>query len=243
MEDFDIKFNVIVSLFNWMQKSKSSSMKRSKFRKFLDAFCQKPGDYFSAIRGVAGGGGRAGERAGGWQGRGLRRGGGGRSWGKGRGWAGGESGGEAGEKAEVAGRSWERAGDAGKKGRVAGGSLEKAGVLWQRKGQGRGGQGRGGGGRSGRGGRGIGVAGGRRLRWREEKGKGRRGVAGVTAAGRLEATARKSFLRGVWNKIVGPLTSISRKKYFPLITSDVAISLNSCRALATSSDVMQMNSK
>ncbi|XP_041996130.1 DNA ligase 4-like isoform X1 [Salvia splendens] len=47
-----IKFSVMVSLFNWMQKSKSSSIKRSKFRKFLDTFCRpKNGaDYFAAIR-------------------------------------------------------------------------------------------------------------------------------------------------------------------------------------------------
>lgn len=50
MEESDIKFSVMVSLYNWMQKSKSSVKKRSKFRKFLDAFCRKPGDYFSAIR-------------------------------------------------------------------------------------------------------------------------------------------------------------------------------------------------
>lgn len=49
-EESDIKFSVMVSLFNWIQKSKSSVKKRSKFRKFLDAFCRKPGDYFSAIR-------------------------------------------------------------------------------------------------------------------------------------------------------------------------------------------------
>ncbi|KAJ4963500.1 hypothetical protein NE237_023439 [Protea cynaroides] len=36
-------------MFSWMQRSKSSTKKRSKFRKFLDNFC-KPGDYFSAIR-------------------------------------------------------------------------------------------------------------------------------------------------------------------------------------------------
>ncbi|GFP84377.1 DNA ligase 4 [Phtheirospermum japonicum] len=48
----ETKFSVMVSLFNWMQKSKSSSVKRSKFRKFLDTFCRpKNGDdYFSAIR-------------------------------------------------------------------------------------------------------------------------------------------------------------------------------------------------
>lgn len=42
----------MVSLFNWMQKSKASSVKRSKFRKFLDTFCrpQSGDDYFSAIR-------------------------------------------------------------------------------------------------------------------------------------------------------------------------------------------------
>uniref|UniRef100_A0A164WZJ4 DNA ligase IV n=1 Tax=Daucus carota subsp. sativus TaxID=79200 RepID=A0A164WZJ4_DAUCS len=43
------KFHVMCSLFNWMQKSKSSAKKRSKFRKFIDNFC-KPSDYFSAIR-------------------------------------------------------------------------------------------------------------------------------------------------------------------------------------------------
>ncbi|KAL8480268.1 hypothetical protein ACS0TY_026986 [Phlomoides rotata] len=48
----ETKFSVMVSLFNWMQKSKSSSVKRSKFRKFLDTFCrpQSGDDYFSAIR-------------------------------------------------------------------------------------------------------------------------------------------------------------------------------------------------
>lgn len=45
----EIKFSVLVSLFNWIQKSKTSSQKRSKFRKFLDAYC-KPSDYFSAVR-------------------------------------------------------------------------------------------------------------------------------------------------------------------------------------------------
>lgn len=45
----ETKFSVLVSLFNWMQKSKSSAVKRSKFRKFLDSFC-KPCDYFSSIR-------------------------------------------------------------------------------------------------------------------------------------------------------------------------------------------------
>ncbi|XP_027158528.1 protein argonaute 12-like [Coffea eugenioides] len=95
MEDFDIKFNVMVSLFNWMQKSKSSSMKRSKFRKFLNAFCRKPGDYFSAIRGVAGRGGRAGERAGEGVAQGRWR----EKLGKGQGMSGGgRVAGEAGEK-------------------------------------------------------------------------------------------------------------------------------------------------
>ncbi|KAM7512669.1 hypothetical protein LguiB_011544 [Lonicera macranthoides] len=45
----ETKFSVMCSLFNWMQKSKSSAKKRSKFRKFLDNFC-KSSDYFSAIR-------------------------------------------------------------------------------------------------------------------------------------------------------------------------------------------------
>ncbi|KAG8376397.1 hypothetical protein BUALT_Bualt09G0059200 [Buddleja alternifolia] len=48
----ETKFSVMVSLFKWMQKSKSSSVKRSKFRKFLDTFCRpnNGGDYFAAIR-------------------------------------------------------------------------------------------------------------------------------------------------------------------------------------------------
>ncbi|KFK27271.1 hypothetical protein AALP_AA8G360400 [Arabis alpina] len=45
----EVKFNVLVSLFNWIQKSKTSSQKRSKFRKFLDTYC-KPSDYFVAVR-------------------------------------------------------------------------------------------------------------------------------------------------------------------------------------------------
>ncbi|KAK9269791.1 hypothetical protein L1049_001569 [Liquidambar formosana] len=45
----ETKFSVLCSLFTWMQRSKSSAKKRSKFRKFLDTFC-KPNDYFSAIR-------------------------------------------------------------------------------------------------------------------------------------------------------------------------------------------------
>ncbi|KAK3023557.1 hypothetical protein RJ639_044642 [Escallonia herrerae] len=45
----ETKFSVMCSLFNWIQKSKTSAKKRSKFRKFLDAFCG-PGDYFAAVR-------------------------------------------------------------------------------------------------------------------------------------------------------------------------------------------------
>ncbi|KAF8102614.1 hypothetical protein N665_0198s0309 [Sinapis alba] len=45
----EIKFSVLLSLFNWIQKSKTSSQKRSKFRKFLDTYC-KPSDYFVAVR-------------------------------------------------------------------------------------------------------------------------------------------------------------------------------------------------
>lgn len=45
----ETKFSVMVSLFEWIQKTKYSAKKRSKFRKFLDTFC-KPEDYFSAIR-------------------------------------------------------------------------------------------------------------------------------------------------------------------------------------------------
>ncbi|KAM1610658.1 hypothetical protein ACFXTN_021040 [Malus domestica] len=45
----ETRFSVLCSLFNWMQKSKTSTLKRSKFRKFLDNFC-KPANYFSAIR-------------------------------------------------------------------------------------------------------------------------------------------------------------------------------------------------
>uniref|UniRef100_A0A1J3K4K0 DNA ligase n=1 Tax=Noccaea caerulescens TaxID=107243 RepID=A0A1J3K4K0_NOCCA len=45
----EIKFSVLVSLFNWIQKSKTSSQKRSKFRKFIDTYC-KPSDYFVAVR-------------------------------------------------------------------------------------------------------------------------------------------------------------------------------------------------
>ncbi|PRQ37144.1 putative DNA ligase (ATP) [Rosa chinensis] len=49
MNKEETKFSVLCSLFNWMQRSKTSALKRSKFRKFLDNFC-KAGDYFSAIR-------------------------------------------------------------------------------------------------------------------------------------------------------------------------------------------------
>ncbi|KAJ9141313.1 hypothetical protein P3X46_031861 [Hevea brasiliensis] len=45
----ETKFSVMVSLFEWIQKTKYATKKRSKFRKFLDTFC-KPDDYFSAIR-------------------------------------------------------------------------------------------------------------------------------------------------------------------------------------------------
>ncbi|XP_059460885.1 DNA ligase 4-like [Corylus avellana] len=45
----ETKFSVLCSLFTWMQRSKSSAKKSSKFRKFLDTFCHS-GHYFSAIR-------------------------------------------------------------------------------------------------------------------------------------------------------------------------------------------------
>ncbi|GLT97393.1 hypothetical protein SLE2022_149600 [Rubroshorea leprosula] len=45
----ETKFSVLVSLFSWIQKTKTAAQKRSKFRKFLENFC-KPDDYFSAIR-------------------------------------------------------------------------------------------------------------------------------------------------------------------------------------------------
>ncbi|XP_022755489.1 DNA ligase 4 isoform X3 [Durio zibethinus] len=45
----EVKLSVVVSLFTWIQKSRTSAKKRSKFRKFLDTFC-KPSDYFSAMR-------------------------------------------------------------------------------------------------------------------------------------------------------------------------------------------------
>ncbi|XP_050372966.1 DNA ligase 4 [Argentina anserina] len=48
-EEEQTKFSVLCSLFTWIQRSKTSALKRSKFRKFLDAFC-KPPDYFAAIR-------------------------------------------------------------------------------------------------------------------------------------------------------------------------------------------------
>ena len=44
-----MKFSVVCSLFTWMKRSKSLAKKRSKFRKFLDSFCN-PRDYFTAIR-------------------------------------------------------------------------------------------------------------------------------------------------------------------------------------------------
>lgn len=43
------KVSVLVSLFNWIQKTKPSLKKRSKFRKFLDTYCDSS-DYFSALR-------------------------------------------------------------------------------------------------------------------------------------------------------------------------------------------------
>lgn len=46
----DIKFSVVVSMFQWIHKSKSKPLKQSKFRKFLDTFCRKPHDYFAAMR-------------------------------------------------------------------------------------------------------------------------------------------------------------------------------------------------
>ncbi|KAL2481826.1 DNA ligase 4 [Abeliophyllum distichum] len=48
----ETKFSVMESLFNWMQRSKSSSVKRSKFRKFLSTFCRPNNgeDYFATIR-------------------------------------------------------------------------------------------------------------------------------------------------------------------------------------------------
>lgn len=45
----EIKMSVVASLFTWIQKSRTSAKKRSKFRKFLETFC-KPSDYFSAMR-------------------------------------------------------------------------------------------------------------------------------------------------------------------------------------------------
>ncbi|XP_057549954.1 DNA ligase 4 [Amaranthus tricolor] len=44
-----VQFKVLVSLFNWIFKSKSHSAKRAKFRKYLDLYC-KSDDYFSSIR-------------------------------------------------------------------------------------------------------------------------------------------------------------------------------------------------
>ncbi|WCJ42294.1 DNA ligase 4 [Euphorbia peplus] len=45
----ETKFSVMVSLFEWIQKTKHSAKKRSKFRKFLDTFC-KPDELFTSIR-------------------------------------------------------------------------------------------------------------------------------------------------------------------------------------------------
>lgn len=45
----ETKFSVVCSLFTWIQRSKTSAKKRSKFRKFLDTFC-RDGNLFSAIR-------------------------------------------------------------------------------------------------------------------------------------------------------------------------------------------------
>ncbi|KAH7572526.1 hypothetical protein JRO89_XS04G0270500 [Xanthoceras sorbifolium] len=45
----DTKVSVLVSLFNWIQKTKPPAKKRSKFRKFLDTYCDST-DYFSAVR-------------------------------------------------------------------------------------------------------------------------------------------------------------------------------------------------
>ncbi|KAK9097767.1 hypothetical protein Syun_024812 [Stephania yunnanensis] len=51
MSTGSVKFGVICSLFTWMQRSKSTAKKRSKFRKFLDAFCKSgDSDCFSAVR-------------------------------------------------------------------------------------------------------------------------------------------------------------------------------------------------
>ncbi|KAK9099774.1 hypothetical protein Scep_023204 [Stephania cephalantha] len=51
MSTGSVKFSVICSLFTWMQRSKSTAKKRSKFRKFLDAFCKSgDSDCFSAVR-------------------------------------------------------------------------------------------------------------------------------------------------------------------------------------------------
>lgn len=45
----ETKVSVLVSLFNWIQKTKPAAKKRSKFRKFLDTYCDSA-DYFSALR-------------------------------------------------------------------------------------------------------------------------------------------------------------------------------------------------
>ncbi|KAH9805700.1 DNA ligase 4 [Citrus sinensis] len=45
----ETEVSVLVSLFNWIQKTKPAAKKRSKFRKFLDTYCDSV-DYFSALR-------------------------------------------------------------------------------------------------------------------------------------------------------------------------------------------------
>ena len=45
----ETKFSVLCSLFTWIQRSRTSAKKRSKFRIFLDTFCIN-GHQFSAIR-------------------------------------------------------------------------------------------------------------------------------------------------------------------------------------------------
>ena len=45
----ETKFSVMVSLFEWIQKSKYSAKKRSKFLKFLETLCDLD-DYFSSPR-------------------------------------------------------------------------------------------------------------------------------------------------------------------------------------------------
>lgn len=45
----ELKFSVLVCLFRWIAKAKSTIVKRKKFRKFLDTYC-KPSDYYPSIR-------------------------------------------------------------------------------------------------------------------------------------------------------------------------------------------------